>query len=185
MSDGPLFRARERPVSFDTALGQKIIELHVWAVRQGLDGAPAYILLEGLCKRLVEAGLPLLRVFVGMPTLHPQWGGYGYTWRRDLNAVEPAQFERGDEYDETVANSPFGYLIRQASQAAEPWLHPRRRLAGPLAQFDFPNLASHAAAGATDYFAEVFPLWRGWRPGAWNRHRLFLHHRPSRGFRRR
>ncbi len=154
-------------------------------MRQGLDGAPAYILLEGLCKRLVEAGLPLLRVFVGMPTLHPQWGGYGYTWRRDLNAVEPAQFERGDEYDETVANSPFGYLIRQASQAAEPWLHLRRRLAGPLAQFDFPNLASHAAAGATDYFAEVFPLWRGWRPGAWNRHRLFLHHRPSRGFRRR
>jgi adenylate cyclase len=104
----------------------------------------------------MEAGLPLLRVFVGMPTLHPQWGGYGYTWRRDLNAVEPAQFERGDEYDETVANSPFGYLIRQASQAAEPWLHLRRRLAGAMAQFDFPNLAGHAAAGATDYFAEVF-----------------------------
>jgi adenylate cyclase len=156
MSDGPLFRARVRPASFDSALGQKIIELHVWAVRQGLDGAPADILLDGLCKRLVEAGLPLLRVFVGMPTLHPQWGGYGYTWRRDLNAVEPAQFERGDEYVETVANSPFGYLIRQAGQAAEPWLHLRRRLAGPLAQFDFPNLASHAAAGATDYFAEVF-----------------------------
>jgi adenylate cyclase len=156
MSDGPLFRSRVRPAGFDSALGQKIIELHVWAVRQGLDGAPADVLLDGLCKRLVEAGVALSRVFAGMPTLHPQWGGYGYTWRRDLNAVEPAQFERGDEYDETVANSPFGYLIRQASEAAEPWRHLRRRLAGPLAQFDFPNLAGHAAAGATDYFAEIF-----------------------------
>jgi adenylate cyclase len=156
MNDGPLPRARLRPSSFDSALGRKIIELNVWAVRQGLDGAPADILLDGLCRRLVEAGVPLRRVFAGMRTLHPQWGGYGYTWRRDLDAVEPAQFERGGAYEENVANSPFGYLIRQAKQAAEPWLHLRRRLAGPLAQLDFPNLEGDAAAGATDYFAEVF-----------------------------
>ena len=78
MSDGPLFRAPVRPASFDSALGQKIVELHVWAVRQGLSGAPADVLLDGLCKRLVEAGVALSRVFAGMPTLHPQWGGYGY-----------------------------------------------------------------------------------------------------------
>jgi len=145
--------------NFDSALGQKIIELNVWAVRQGLDGAPADILLDGLCKRLVEAGVPLWRAFVGIRTLHPQWAGYGYTWRYDLNAVEPAQFERGDEYEENVANSPFGYLIRQletANQQAESWLDLRRHLIGPLAQLDFPNLEGHAAGGATDYFAEVF-----------------------------
>jgi adenylate cyclase len=156
MSDAALVHAQVRPVNFDSALGQKIVELHVWAVCQGLGGVPADILLDGLCRRLVEAGVRLLRVFAGMPTLHPQWGGYGYNWRRDLNAVEPAQFERGHEYEETVGNSPFGYLIRQASQAAEPWMHLRRRLAGPLAQFDFPVLKVHAAAGATDYFAEIF-----------------------------
>ncbi len=159
MSDGPSSRARSRPSSFDSALGQKIIDLHIWAVRQGLDGAPADILLDGLCNRLREAGVPLSRVFVGMRTLHPQWGGYGYTWRPDLDAVEPAQFERGGEYEENVANSPFGHLIRQletAGREAEPWLHLRRRLTGPLPQFDFPNLEGHAAAGATDYFAEVF-----------------------------
>jgi hypothetical protein len=48
MNDGPLFQARVRPASFDSALGQKIIDLHVWAVRRGLDGAPADILLDGL-----------------------------------------------------------------------------------------------------------------------------------------
>lgn len=159
MSDGPSSRVRSRPSSFDSVLGRKIIDLHVWAVRQGLDGVPADMLLDGLCRRLIEAGVPLSRVFVGMRTLHPQWGGYGYTWRPDLDGVEPAQFERGGEYEDNVANSPFGHLIRQletSGRAAEPWLHLRRRLAGPLAQFDFPNLEGHAAAGATDYFAEVF-----------------------------
>jgi hypothetical protein len=26
----------------------------------------------------VIAGVPLWRAFIGMPTLHPQWGGYSY-----------------------------------------------------------------------------------------------------------
>jgi adenylate cyclase len=71
----------------------------------------------------------------------------------------PRNSERGGEYEDNVANSPFGHLIRQletSGRAAEPWLHLQLRLAGPLAQFDFPNLEGHAAAGATDYFAEVF-----------------------------
>jgi adenylate cyclase len=130
----------------------------MWVVRQGLDGAAAAALFEGLCERLVIAGVPLWRAFVGMPTLHPQWGGYSYTWRRDLSAIEPSQFGRGDEYQEIVQNSPFGYLIRQvqnSAQPGDPWQHLRRRLTGPEAQLDFPILKELAGAGASDYFAEV------------------------------
>jgi adenylate cyclase len=68
------------------------------------------------------------------------------------------QFERGDEYEREVLDSPFGYLMRQAEISAgdgDPWLYLRRRLVGANAQLDFPNLKGHAAAGATDYFAEV------------------------------
>jgi hypothetical protein len=65
--------------------------LHVWAVGEGLRGADASRLFDSLCQRLVGAGLPLWRAFAGMKTLHPQWGGYGYTWRRHLNAIQPAQ----------------------------------------------------------------------------------------------
>ena len=146
------------PPSFDSALGNHIIELHVWAVRQGLAGAAAATLFDGLCQRLVIAGVPLWRAFAGMQTLHPQWGGYSYTWRRDLNAIQPAQFERGDEYEQDVLSSPFGYLIRQrATSAGEaaPRLHLRRHLAGPEARLDFPILKDLAASGATDYFAEL------------------------------
>ena len=82
-------------LSFDGPLGQKIIELHVWAVAEGLRGADAASLFDGLCVRLVGAGVPLWRAFAGMRTLHPQWAGYGYIWWRHLNAIQPRQFERG------------------------------------------------------------------------------------------
>ena len=129
------------PLSFDGPLGRQIVELHMWAVREGLRGAAAAALFDGFCQRLVIAGVPLWRAFAGMRTLHPQWGGYSYTWRRDLNAIEPAQFDRGNEYEQILLNSPFGYLIRQvetSGQEADPWQHLRRRLAGPEAQLDFP-----------------------------------------------
>jgi len=151
------------PDSFDGRLGRNIIELHVWAVGEGLRGTEAAPLFDGLCQRLIGAGVPLWRGFAGMRTLHPQWGGYGYTWWRQLNAIQPQQFERGNEYEQGILTSPIGHLIRLAEartgtgspDEAEPWLHLRRRLAGPDAQLDFPSLAEFAAAGATDYFAEI------------------------------
>src|SRR5215471_9061197 len=151
-------RVSSRPLSFDGALERQIVELHMWVVREGIRGATADALFDSLCQRFVIAGVPLWRAFAGMPTLHPQWGGYSYTWRRDLNAIEPGQFGRGYEYEQILENSPFGYLIRQmknSAQEEDPWLYLRRRLVGPEAQLDFPILKELAAAGATDYFAEI------------------------------
>src|SRR6516162_3084453 len=99
-----------RPISYDAPLGRRIIDLHVWAVRQGLLGAAAAELFDGFCRRLIEAGVPLWRSYAAMRTLHPQWGGYGYTWRRDLNAIEPEQYEHGE--GRNWAASPFAYLLR-------------------------------------------------------------------------
>jgi len=61
----PLSRMPPLPLSFDGPLGQKIIELHVWAVGQGLRGADAEALFDGLCRRLVGAGVPLCVVAGG------------------------------------------------------------------------------------------------------------------------
>ena len=146
------------PLSFDGALGRQIVELYTWVVREGIRGAAADALFDSLCQRFVVAGVPLWRAFAGMPILHPQWGGYSYTWRRDLNAIEPGQFGRGYEYEQILQNSPFGHLIRQMENSAEeedPWLYLRRRLVGPEARLDFPILKDLADAGASDYFAEV------------------------------
>jgi adenylate cyclase len=155
------------PLGFDSALGKQIIDLHVWAVGQGLRGAAAEALFDGLCQRLVVAGVPLWRAFAGMRTLHPQWAGYSYTWRRDINAVQPAQFARGEQYEQDLLSSPFTGLIRQwrtLTEEDDPWRRLRRRLAGPEAQLDFPVLEELAAAGATDYFAEVVGFGAGGDP---------------------
>ena len=54
---------REAPFSidYDGALGRQVVDLHVWAVRQGLLGTAAPELFDGFCQRLVIAGLPLWR----------------------------------------------------------------------------------------------------------------------------
>jgi len=147
-------------IDYDGALGRQIIELHVWAVRQGLLGVDAAELFDGFCQRLVGAQVPLWRASAAMRTLHPQWGGYSYTWHRDLNAIEPSQFERDNQNRRDWLTSPFAYLIAQAQaqgsgENGNPWLHLRRRLAGPEAQLDFPILEELAACGATDYFAQI------------------------------
>jgi adenylate cyclase len=152
------FRVPLRPSSFDGALGRKIISLHVWAVDQGLRGTTADLVLDGLCRRLAVAGVPLWRAFAGMRTLHPQWGGYGYIWRRDLDATQPEQYERGSEYEQNWLESPFAYLVRQGeapSEEADLWPCLRRRLSGPEARLDFSVLRGLSAAGGTDYFAQV------------------------------
>ena len=39
--------------TFDDALGRRIVDTHIWAVREGLRGADAYHLFDGYCQRLV------------------------------------------------------------------------------------------------------------------------------------
>jgi len=145
-------------IDYDGALRRQIIELHVWAVRQGLLGTGAAELFDGFCQRLVLGGLSLWRASAAIRTLHPQWGGYSYLWRRDLNAIEPSQFERGTEYRQDWLKSPFAYLVGQARAeggSGDPWRYLRRHLCGPEALHDFPLLEELAGAGGTDYFAQI------------------------------
>src|SRR5215472_3143225 len=105
MIDGP-----HPQQSFDTPVDSRIVEIHLWTVREGLRGTEPTALFAGLCQRLIDAGVPVWRAFAGARTLHPQWGGYGYTWRRDSQDVEPTTFARGDRYEQIIADSVFGYL---------------------------------------------------------------------------
>ncbi len=141
--------------TFDDALGRRIVETHIWAVREGLRGAPAFDLFDGYCQRLVIHGTPLWRAHAAMETLHPQWNGYGYTWRRDLNAIEPEQYPHGDDDAAIWVTSPFYDLIRRA-HGGEDNPSMRRRLEKGPEQRDFPVLEEFFALGATDYVAHLF-----------------------------
>jgi adenylate cyclase len=135
----------------------RIAEFQLWAVREGLRRAPAASVLEHFCRQLAAFGVPLWRAFVGMRTLHPQWAGYTYTWWRHRDSVEPTRRERGEEYDQDLKDSPFLYLL-SAADSREPPFRLRRRLAEGGVHGDLPILAELAAAGATDYFAELIPV---------------------------
>ena len=130
--------ARLQISTFDDALGHRIIGTHIWAVREGLRGADAHDLFDGYCQRLVVDGTQLWRAHTAMETLHPQWSGYGYTWRRDLNAIEPENYVHGSLEEADFLGSPFNHLIVRA-QGGEGNPSMRRRLEQDD-QRDFPIL---------------------------------------------
>jgi len=54
--------------TFDGPLGRRIIETHIWAVREGLNGSSAHDLFDGYCQRLVIHGVPLWRAHASART---------------------------------------------------------------------------------------------------------------------
>lgn len=155
MTDPPDARTPFALADVDGALAQRIVDVHIWAVKEGLRGAPAPALFDGYCQRLVVHGTPLWRAHSAMETLHPQWKGYGVTWRRDLNAIAPESYPHGGDDDPVWTSSPFSALIERA-RAGEPNPTLRRRLSAGPDQRDFPALEEFFAAGATDYAAWLF-----------------------------
>jgi adenylate cyclase len=135
-------------------LAQRAVELNAWVTEEGLRGATAAELFDGYCRQLSAMDVVIMRAYVSTQTLHPQWTGYGYTWRRELKSVREQQFARGPISQEWLS-SPFNALI-QRSLAGEknPWL--RRRLELGPEQRDFPALADFYTAGATDYVCLAF-----------------------------
>src|SRR5258708_28237376 len=92
----PLMRDASRPPrvplhlqSYDGTLGRQVIDLHVWAVDQGLRGAAADALWDGFCQRLVIAGVPLWRAPARAPTLLPPKGAVLCTLPRPPHPPAP------------------------------------------------------------------------------------------------
>src|SRR5271154_4034164 len=133
---------------------QRAGELSVWFTEEGLRGATAGELFEGYCRRLSAMDFAIMRAYVSTQTLHPQWTGYGYTWRREFSSVREQQFARGPISHEWMS-SPFNALIQRGKAGEKnPWL--RRRLELGPEQRDFPALVDFHAAGGTDYVCLSF-----------------------------
>ena len=68
-------------------LAEHAVELNAWVTEEGLRGATAAELFDGYCQRLSAMDVVIMRAYVSTQTLHPQWTGYGYTWRREFAGV--------------------------------------------------------------------------------------------------
>ncbi len=128
-------------------LDKTTIGIAEWIVAEGLRGASEVELLDALCEKLVEAGVPLLRANVAEETLHPLIFGYAAIWERGKKTVletwERTVEDAGMEY----YRSPFGDMIEHGLEKI------RHRIFAESAPTEYPLVERLKDEGATDYLA--------------------------------
>ena len=104
------------------------------------------ILVE-MCKRLLDAGVPVTRVTLHFRTHHPQWLGARILWRKGMSEAEIRTFDYGVEETAQYLNSPI-YEINNGAPVV------RRRLDEPKEDGPrYPLYDELQADGYTDYIA--------------------------------
>lgn len=117
-----------------------------WALTEGWAIATPEALTARLGTCLITAGIRVFRLRVLIRTLHPQYMGANYLWRRGSDAVETTLPLHSIVQEERFLKSPYAALFEGAGAI-------RRRLEGPGAALDYPVLLDLKAQGATDYVA--------------------------------
>lgn len=117
-----------------------------WIVLTSQMAAGPVQFMPLLCDRLIAEGFALCRVRVSVRTLHPQFIGDTYTWRRGEAEVAVFQPPHAIVNEERFINSPLAPIFQGAGAI-------RRRLDGPEADLDYPILRELRDEGATDYVA--------------------------------
>jgi uncharacterized protein (DUF427 family)/class 3 adenylate cyclase len=120
-----------------------------WLIEEAWKAPSPEALMGAFCGFLRDAGYPIARSTVIMPTLHPQIFATVLVWRDDVADVRVV-FEPHDILlTPRFADSPFAPIIRGAGGV-------RRRLEDPDCKLDFPVVRDLKADGATDYLAMPF-----------------------------
>lgn len=103
------------------------------------------LLFDELCWRLFAAGAPVGRVLLSVRTLHPQFIGFGFRWRRKAGRTEEVTVPHAIRDSDYYLASPMRPLFEER-RAVRATLE-----GGPIP--NFPILAELKAEGFTDYFA--------------------------------
>ena len=120
-----------------------------WLVNEGWKAGTSAELAEQFLKALRQAGVPVDRSTLIMPTLHPQIFATVLVWRADTPGIRTV-FEPHDIlHQPKFADSPFAPIIRGAGGV-------RRRIEDPDCALDFPVVRDLKTEGATDYVAMPF-----------------------------
>jgi adenylate cyclase len=133
---------------------ERVLAMREWIADSTMGGASEAELLQGVCDRFRGDGVDLLRVTMGVDTLHPVLEGRMFVWRRGAGEVRQSEYMR----EQTAATTEKWNLSPHAWMFNNNETQLRRRLAGSNALEEFPILADLAAEGATDYVAFRNPL---------------------------
>ncbi len=129
-----------------TAETAKSTDLINWLVTRGLEGATKEDLLDGYCNKLLELGVPLMRFHAAQSTLHPVYGGTGFSWYQGQGG-ESETFEYSEEPSEQWQQSPLYAILNNEVDEI------RERLIDQNEASRFPLLNDLRQIGATDYYA--------------------------------
>jgi adenylate cyclase len=119
-----------------------------WLLAQAWQEPSPERLVDAFCRCLQANGVPVSRMTVIMPTLHPQVFATVLVWREDSGVrvvYEPHDILSQPRFKA----SPFAPILRGAGGV-------RRRLAEPGCKLDYPVVRELHAEGATDYVAMPF-----------------------------
>jgi adenylate cyclase len=128
--------------------GRTIGDIAAWLVGVSERRPELWVLFEGFCERLSEAGFPLWRVILGLETLHPEVSGDLYRWEAGTTdtIVTP---RAGILTSEGYLSSP----TRVVDETGRPF---RWRRGEPTQ--GMPRLEENAAQGVTDYVMLPLPF---------------------------
>jgi adenylate cyclase len=117
-----------------------------WMLHEGRANTRMREFGDDMCRRVVEAGIPLWRAFCAIRTLHPQIAASAYVWRRGEGTAERRIAEHGIEKTPAFAQSPLTEVTLTGRAI-------RRRLCDPGVELDYDVLKVFRSEGGTDYIA--------------------------------
>jgi len=119
-----------------------------WIVCAALEGSSEVEIVDGMCQRLANADISLVRATVATNLLDPTFDARIVRWIRGQGASEEAVSLTNDaQGNENFVRSPFYYLIENR----ESFL--RRRLDASYRRGEFPLLDGFQDEGVTDFAA--------------------------------
>jgi adenylate cyclase len=116
-----------------------------WIIEAAVRGAGEIEIVDGLCQRLNERGLPILRMQLAHRVLHPVYAGLGLRWVREKGASQEDWARAAGDMDSGLDNSPFGHLFRNNLDCG------RFAIESSNAPGPFPIIDDLRELGATDY----------------------------------
>jgi len=147
-----------------------------WLISDARHLPDARRLLEQLCVRLLDLGLPLARASFHVRMLHPELFGIGMYWRRGHGQIEEFRAKHGIVQTALFQNSPMRVLFEGAGAV-------RQRLDLDGVDFAFPLFYELREQGITDYVALPITFsdgkihgttWSSDRPGGFETEHLAL-----------
>ncbi|MDP6406554.1 MAG: DUF427 domain-containing protein [Alphaproteobacteria bacterium] len=126
-------------------------DLADWVLGRAWQAVSSEELTEQLGRQLTVLGIPLMRLSVGIWTLHPQLVGVTAIWQRDRDGVEVMPTPRGALQSAEYLKSPVRFVSEGLGGV-------RQRLDVDDPEFQFPIMDDLRQLGGTDYVAMPLPF---------------------------